>query len=146
MHGREGLDDDALRRVVLPSGWCCLQLVQHLALDDERFWFRGVVAGDQGVIDDVLASGDDGWSLAPGTSSATVLERYRAESAASDTIIATTPLDAPPAWWPEDVFGDFRMDTVREVVLHVLTETAVHAGHLDAARELIDGRRWLVLD
>jgi hypothetical protein len=32
---------------------------------------------------------------------------------------------------------------VREVILHVITETAVHAGHLDAARELIDGRTWL---
>jgi len=30
--------------------------------------------------------------------------------------------------------------------LHVITETACHAGHLDAARELIDGRRWLVLN
>jgi Protein of unknown function (DUF664) len=34
---------------------------------------------------------------------------------------------------------------VREVILHVTTETAVHAGHLDAVRELIDGRQWLVL-
>ena len=41
-----------------------------------------------------------------------------------------------------DVYGGH---TAREVVLHVLTETAVHAGHLDAARELIDGRTWLVL-
>jgi hypothetical protein len=30
-------------------------------------------------------------------------------------------------------------------VLHVLVETATHAGHLDAVRELIDGRKWLVL-
>jgi hypothetical protein len=30
-------------------------------------------------------------------------------------------------------------------MLHVITETAVHAGHLDAVRELIDGRQWLVL-
>jgi Protein of unknown function (DUF664) len=28
-------------------------------------------------------------------------------------------------------------------MLHVITETACHAGHLDAARELIDGRQWL---
>ena len=28
---------------------------------------------------------------------------------------------------------------------HVITETACHAGHLDAARELIDGRQHLVL-
>jgi hypothetical protein len=32
-----------------------------------------------------------------------------------------------------------------EVLLHVITETACHAGHLDAARELIDGRQWIVL-
>ncbi|WP_370544393.1 DUF664 domain-containing protein [Frondihabitans sp. VKM Ac-2883] len=30
-------------------------------------------------------------------------------------------------------------------VLHVITETAAHAGHLDIARELIDGRQNLVL-
>jgi hypothetical protein len=29
------------------------------------------------------------------------------------------------------------------VMLHVITETAAHAGHLDAARELIDGRKWM---
>ena len=40
--------------------------------------------------------------------------------------------------------GGWRLETVREVVLPVLTETAVHAGHLDAARELVDGRTWLV--
>jgi hypothetical protein len=27
----------------------------------------------------------------------------------------------------------------------VIAETACHAGHLDVVRELIDGRRWLVL-
>jgi Protein of unknown function (DUF664) len=34
---------------------------------------------------------------------------------------------------------------VRKVILHVMTETACHAGHLDAARQLIDGRMWLVV-
>ncbi|MCX5414452.1 DinB family protein [Streptomyces sp. NBC_00059] len=29
--------------------------------------------------------------------------------------------------------------------MHVITETACHAGHVDAARELLDGRRWMVL-
>jgi Protein of unknown function (DUF664) len=31
-------------------------------------------------------------------------------------------------------------------MLHVIKETACHAGHLDAARELIDGRQRIVLD
>jgi len=30
-------------------------------------------------------------------------------------------------------------------MLHVIKETACHAGHLDAVRELIDGRQWIVL-
>ncbi len=34
---------------------------------------------------------------------------------------------------------------LREVLLHVITETTCHTGHLDAARELIDGRQGLVL-
>jgi hypothetical protein len=31
-------------------------------------------------------------------------------------------------------------------LLHTMTETGTHAGHLDAARELIDGRQWYVLE
>jgi Protein of unknown function (DUF664) len=34
---------------------------------------------------------------------------------------------------------------LRKTILHVITETATRAGHLDAARELIDGGQWLVL-
>ena len=30
-------------------------------------------------------------------------------------------------------------------VLHLISETAAHSGHLDAARELIDGKQHLVL-
>jgi hypothetical protein len=30
-------------------------------------------------------------------------------------------------------------------MLHFITETAYHAGHLDAARELLDGKLHLVL-
>jgi hypothetical protein len=31
-------------------------------------------------------------------------------------------------------------------VLHVITETAVHASHLDAVRGQPDGRQWIVLE
>jgi len=39
------------------------------------------------------------------------------------------------------------LDTERDHVLGILVlkETACHAGHLDAVRELIDGRQWIVL-
>ena len=141
----EGLDEEALRRPVLPSGWSCLGLVRHLARDDERFWFRGVVAGEQIVRDEVAASTGGAWQVLPGETADEILALYREEAGRSNALIARTPLDAAPAWWP-DFFGEWRMDSLRQVVLHVITETAVHAGHLDAARELIDGRTWLVVD
>jgi hypothetical protein len=136
-----GLPDEALRRAVLPSGWTCLGLVRHLALDVERFWFRAVVAGEQ--VD--LPEGEEGWQVAADEPAAAVLDLYRRECALSDEIIASTPLDAWPAWWPDDLFADLPRRDLRRTLLHVVTETATHAGHLDAVRELIDGRTWLVL-
>lgn len=138
----EGLDDDALRRPVLPSGWTCLGLIQHLAVDVEQFWFRCVVAGEQAAIDGLT---DDAWHVGADVPAEAVLDMYRQEIDRANAIITATPLDAAPAWWPGDLFGDFRLHDLREIMLHVITETACHAGHLDAARELIDGRRWLVL-
>lgn len=134
----EGLDDEDLTRPVLPSGWSCIEVVQHLALDVERFWFRCVVAGDQAEF-----HAEDAWKVAPGVTPGDVLALYRSESEAADRVIAATALHQAPAWWPEFMDGA-RMDDLRDVVLHVLVETATHAGHLDAARELIDRRQWLV--
>lgn len=135
----EGLDDEQLRRPVLPSGWSCLGMVRHLALDDERFWFQSVVAGQPG------GGESDAWEIGD-ASAAEILGLYRREAAIADLIIAEATLDAAPKWWPEGLFGEWRLDSVREVLLHVITETACHAGHLDAARELIDGRQWLAPD
>jgi hypothetical protein len=62
-----GLDDDALRRPVLPSGWNCLGLVGHLTFDVERFWFCGAVAAEQSVIDELPGDPPDpGRSAPPG--------------------------------------------------------------------------------
>ena len=141
----DGLDEEALLRPVLPSGWSCAGLVAHLAADDERFWFGAVVAGDPEAIGELTDDPVAAWTVPPGVTAAAVLDRYRAEAERSDAIVSARSLDDPPSWWP-DFFGDFRLDTVREVLLHVITETATHAGHLDAARELIDGRQWMVLD
>ena len=140
----EGLDEEQLRRPVLPSGWSCLGLLQHLAWDDERFWFQAVVAGQQDVID-ALAGAGDSWQVGPGVTAAEVFADYREQSRRTDEIIAATPGDQAPAWWP-DFFGDYRLKDLHGLLLHVVVEYATHAGHLDAARELIDGKQWLVLD
>jgi uncharacterized damage-inducible protein DinB len=137
----EGLSDEDLRRAVLPTGWTCLGMVRHLALDVEQFWFRAVVAGEQ--VD--RASGDEAWQVAADEPAGAVLALYRQEAEAANAIIAATPLDAPAAWWPSEIFPGMPAQDLRETILHVITETACHAGHLDAARELIDGRTWLIL-
>jgi hypothetical protein len=142
----EGLDDAALRRPVLPSGWSCLGLVQHLALDVEMFWFRGVLAGEQDVADAVAAAdGVSSWEVREDVPAESVLAHYREQVALADAILATSALDTQPAWWP-DFFADWSIADLRDLLLHVITETACHAGHLDAARELLDGRQWMVLD
>lgn len=139
----EGGDEQALRRPVGPFDWSCLGLVQHLTLDVERFWFRGVVAGELSVTDG--EPGSSSWALAPDATADGVFAAYRKEIALADAVIATTSVETAPGWWPQDVWGDWRLADLGAVLLHAITETACHASHLDAARETIDGRRWMVV-
>lgn len=139
-----GLPEPDLRRAVLPSGWTCAGLINHLALDVELFWFRAVVDGQPDAIAelDLIA---DAWQVDPDVPAGEIIANYRDQVELADAVLARIDLDAAPAWWPADQFGDWRLDTNREVLVHVISETACHAGHLDAARELIDGNQWLVL-
>jgi uncharacterized damage-inducible protein DinB len=140
----DGLSEEQLRRPVLPSGWHCLGLVKHLALSDEHYWFRCVVAGEPL---DYFPEGPNGdWRVGPEDSTEDVFELYRAEIRRSNAIIAVTAPDAAPKQ-PDPKWANWGLDfpDLRSVVMHVVTETAVHAGHLDAVRELIDGRQWVVL-
>jgi hypothetical protein len=140
----DGLSEEDLRRPVLPSGWSCLGMVQHLALADEHYWFRCIMAGEP--LDFFPGQRGSDWVLNPADSAADILTLYRDEIARSNAIIEATPLDAPPRqkdpWWGE--WGN-QITDLRYILLHVIGETACHAGHLDAAAELIDGRQWVVL-
>jgi hypothetical protein len=138
----EGLSDEDLRRPTLPSGWTPLGLVRHLALEVERFWFQRCVAGESAGQPEEASA----WQVPPSLPAAEILDLYHSEIEKANGIIATTPLDAMPRWWPDEVFPDYPIRPLRNVILHVLAEAATHAGHLDAARELIDGAQWLVLD
>jgi uncharacterized damage-inducible protein DinB len=139
----EGLSDDALRRPILPSGWTCLGMIQHLTVADERFWFRGIVAGDPACVNMSEEADAAAWHVSSATSAAAVFDAYRHEIELANAVITTTALDTAPALWPHEFWPTWRLQDLRAVLLHVITETACHAGHLDAARELIDGRKWL---
>ena len=127
----DGLPDAALRRAVFPSGWTCLGLVHHLAVDDERYWFRGIAAGEPVEV----PADDDSWLVEPDTAAEAVFDLYRAEIRRSNAIIEAMPLDAlarghDPQWaewgWPAaDDVVNLEMDHPAHDrgYLH-------HAGHL----------------
>lgn len=62
----------------------------------------------------------------------------------ANAVIEALPADATPKWWP-DYVQDVPPRPLRKVMVHVITETATHAGHLDAIRELTEGSQWIVL-
>jgi len=139
----ERLDDEQLRRPVLPSGWTCLGLVRHLTLSDERYWFEVVMGG--GPLDFWPEGHNADWLVGEDEPAEAVIDDYRSAAAASDALIERLPLDAAPLK-PEDSWAAAGQSfpDLRTVLTHVLVETATHAGHLDAARELIDGTQYRV--
>jgi hypothetical protein len=130
----DGLDDHTLRQPVLPSG--CAGMVQHLTVMT-RFWFVDVMAGQRADPPE-----EDDFHVPDTRPASDILDAYQHQARTAIELVRDLPLDTPPAWWPDDRWGDWRLDNLHEVLLHVLVETTCHAGHLDAARELIDGRTW----
>jgi hypothetical protein len=141
----EGLDEEAWHRPVVPSGWTPAGLVEHLG-DAERHWFQQVVTGSDAGLpwDEGRPAYDPEAAFICDRPAADVIAYYREQCKRSDAVLAVTPLSAPP----RGRHGDPDMDeplSVRWVVLHMIEETACHAGHLDIARELLDGRTNLGL-
>lgn len=129
----EGLGDEALRRPVTPSGTSLIGLVKHLA-GGEYGWFCDTFGRSHEVLpfdfeEDIEAD----MRAAPGETAADILAFYARARAASDQVIAELDLEATGTAW----FGD--TVTLRWVLIHVLEDTARHAGHAGILRELIDG-------
>jgi len=142
----EGLDETAWHRPVVPSGWTPAGLVQHLG-DAERHWFQQVATGT-----DIDLPWDEGRPNydpdAPFTCdrpAAEVLGYYRQQCDRADEVLARTPLSAAPRGHHGDPDTDQQPADLRWIVLHMIEETACHSGHLDIARELIDGQTDLGL-
>lgn len=133
----DGLDTQALATSVLPSGWTPLGLIEHLG-HAERHWFQEVVVGAA----EPLAWPDDHAPLTTPRPPEVVFAFYDDQCRRSDAVIARTPLSAPPRGRHPGPLGDEVTD-LRGIVMHVIEETARHAGHLDIVRELLDGRTGL---
>jgi uncharacterized damage-inducible protein DinB len=128
----EGLDDEELRRPLVPSGTSLLGLIKHLAYV-ERYWFQRVVAGRDVSVPWLEGDEDADWRLDADASRDVVVAFYEAEVAESRRIHAG--LTDPDLTVDED--GD--AVSVRRILVHMVEETARHAGHADIIRELIDG-------
>jgi hypothetical protein len=86
--------------------------------------------------------------LGPSIRLAEVLGGYRARAARTATAVRAAPgLDAPCLGGEGDgppahvLLGLDRPLDLRWVLLHLIEETAHHAGHADATRELLDGTK-----
>jgi hypothetical protein len=133
----DGLDEAALTTPVLPSGWTPLGLVEHLGYA-ERHWFQEIVTGAA----DPLPWPDLDPPLRTTRPPAVVFAFYRDQCERSDEVLAALPLSTTPRGRHPDPLGAETTD-LRRVVLHMIEETARHAGHLDAVRELLDGTTGL---
>ena len=83
------------------------------------------------------------WKLQPGETLEGVLARYEEVARRTDELVATLDLDAayplPEAPW----FEPGASWSARRAFLHVIAETAQHAGHADILRESIDGQKTM---
>jgi uncharacterized protein DUF664 len=159
----EGLPGDTWQTPVVPSGWTVAGMLWHLG-GVEHHWLQQVTTGvreepsageagdgeagdedeggdgdgDEGAYDPEAAFTCDG-------PSADLIAGYRDECRRSDEVLAVTPLSAAPpglGFHPDPEYIG-RITNVRWIVLHVIEETAAHSGHLEIARELLDGKTRL---
>lgn len=143
----DGLSEEAWHTSVVPSGWTPAGMVAHLG-GAERHWTCDVIRDDDpGHPFDEEFDDEPYDPYAPFVidwPSTKVLAYYRDQTRLTDTTLASTPLDAPPRGrHGTEETGQPR--TVREIVLHLIEETAAHSGHLEIARELLDGKTRLGL-
>jgi len=128
----EGLDDGRLRRPMTPSGTNLLGLVKHLG-SVEYGWFCETFGRATEPLPFVQDDPDADLRVEPHESTADILAFYdRANAAANQVIDELEVEDTGTAWYGETV-------SLRWVLIHMIEETARHAGHLDIVRELIDG-------
>jgi hypothetical protein len=130
-----GLTDEQARLTPTASGLSIQFLLEHLT-STERTW-AATIAG--------TARAD---SDPPGDTLAQAVDAYRQASADTDAVIATVddlgrvvPVPEGTRWAPRDLDGW----SMRWILLHLIHETARHAGHADIIRETIDGATALSL-
>lgn len=135
-----GLSEEDWHTSVVPSGWTPAGFVEHLG-GAEHHWFQGVIEGIVFVPppDEDFVPYDPNAAFTSDLPSAEILREYQEECDRSDAVMAKVTMSTRP----KGRHGDDEVESVRWVVLHMIEETATHSGHLEIARELLDGKTKL---
>jgi len=143
-----GLSEEHWHTSVVPSGWTPAGLVTHLG-GAERHWTCGVIlAHDPGHPFDDDFDDEPYDPYAPfliDWPSSKVLAYYQDQTRQTDEMLATRELGSAPLGRHGAEDDEYQPKSVREIVLHLIEETASHSGHLEIARELLDGQTRLGL-
>lgn len=132
----EGLSEYDQRRPLTSTGSNLLGLVKHLSIVEARYFGESFGRPFEPHLPWWDQPDDSDMWVTASESSAEIFATYRAVTAHADETIAALDLDAPGqvSWWPRPEV------TLHSVLVHVLVETARHAGHADVLREQVDGR------
>lgn len=134
----EGLSDEDAHRPLLPSSplMTMAGVVSHLRWT-ENTWFEVLFLGRPAEGPQFVEEPEDADMRVEGVPVAQLLDEYAKQCAISNEIIAAHPLDQTGR------HPDFRSAaaSLRWMLIHMVEETARHAGHMDAIRELLDGEK-----
>jgi uncharacterized damage-inducible protein DinB len=142
----DGLSEYDVRRPTTPTGTNLLGLVKHLASVELGYFgetFGRPFPESLAWLDDDAEPNADMWAT-PSESRADIIALYRRAAQHSAATIDALPLDAVGRvpWWP----AEHAEVTLHRVLVHMVDETARHAGQADIIRELIDGSVGLTKD
>ena len=130
-----GLPEELLRKPMVPSGTSLLGIVKHLAYV-ERGWFQENVANEEpGWYPFDPEDPDADFRIEEGETSESIFDLYRQSCERSRQALEAASLDDLVE--NPDRSADYN---VRWVVVHMIEETARHAGHADIIREQLDGK------
>ena len=138
-----GLTDEQAAQRTTASGLCLGGRIKHVALTEQQ-WMRFIVDGPAAMSWDEGSAGDwmAAFRMVDGETLGGLLENYAQVAGRTDELVAHLPdLDVahplPPAPW----FEPGARWSARRVLLHLIAETAQHAGHADIIRESLDGAK-----
>jgi uncharacterized damage-inducible protein DinB len=140
---RDLTDEQAQQRPTV-SALNLAGLIKHVA-GTEASWMRFAQGGAEAMRrnwgPDIYSRH---WHLERGETLAGVLADYEEVSRTTDEFVASVPdLDVEHALPEAPWFEPGAHWSVRRVVLHIIAETAQHAGHADILRESIDGQKTM---